>query len=46
METIDPSYCITNSQTSSFKYGLHLSKNEQKALFIQPIGKNNKKLAL
>jgi hypothetical protein len=33
METIDPSYCITQTQAETFNYGLHLGISERKQLF-------------
>lgn len=45
METIDPSYCITKSQSSSFNYGLHLSPAEKRSL-LPSVAPKRKRLVL
>lgn len=46
METIDPSYCITKSQSTSFNYGLHLNTAEKKLLLPNVDVKKKKRLVL
>jgi hypothetical protein len=45
METIDPSYCITKSESTSYSYSLHLGAAEKKYI-LPSLPKQKKKLVL